>query len=160
MSVTTCARPDCRQMDGTRHSDPGAGNDALRRTATRDWRHLAKNAHPNFAQPGARWLGATQSASGRAAESGIFPHQIGANFNRTAARALSMVRKTFARIAGKSGASESCSRPRKLSGLTAVARAVGKRSRAQQLSTLQCIKPKLSSFCSRWLRRRSSSLAR
>ena len=155
MSVTTCARPDCRQMDGTRHSDPGAGNDALRRAAARDRRDFAKNAHTDFAQSRARRPHSAQSASGRAAESRIFPHQIGANFNRTAARALSMVRKTFARIAGKSGASESCSRPRKLSGLTAVARAVGKRSRAQQLSTLQCIKPKLSSFCSRWLRHRS-----
>jgi len=77
MPVTTCAGPDCRQMDCARYSDPGAGHDALCRTATRDRRNFAKNAHTNFAQPGARRPRATQSASSRAAESGVLADEIG-----------------------------------------------------------------------------------
>ena len=77
MPVTTCAGPDCRQMDRARYSDPGARNDALCRTATRDRRNFAKNAHADFAQPRARRPRATQSASSRAAESGILSDEIG-----------------------------------------------------------------------------------
>ena len=113
MSVTPCARADCGQMDGTRHSDPGARNDALCRAATRDRRHLAKNADANFAQPRARWPGATQSASGRPAESRIFSHKAGANLDRAATRSLPMVGKTFGRAAGKSCPGESCRRGRR-----------------------------------------------
>ena len=64
-------------MDGARYSDPGARNDALCRTATRDWRDFAKDAHADFAQPRARRPRATQSASSRAAKSGILTDEVG-----------------------------------------------------------------------------------
>src|SRR5215469_513158 len=71
MPVTPSARPDCRQMDCARYSNPGARHDALCPAATRDRGDFAKDAHPDFAKPRARRPRPTQSASCRAAESGI-----------------------------------------------------------------------------------------
>src|SRR5437667_272614 len=107
-------------MDGTRYSDFGARNDALRGAAARHRRDFAEDAHADFAQSRARRSRATQSASDRAAQSGIFSHEIGTNLNRATARTLPLVGKTFGRVAGQSRTGEDCSRghrPRLTDGL-------------------------------------------
>src|SRR5207248_10026641 len=91
MPITTCARPDCRQMDCARYSDPGAGHDALCRAATRDRRDFAKDAHTDFAQPRARRPRATQSPSSGAAESRILTDELGSDGDCAVQRALTLV---------------------------------------------------------------------
>ena|SRR6266404_969670 len=90
-------------MDCARYSDTGARNDALCRTATRNRRDFAKDAHADFAQPRARRPRATQSAPSHPAESGILTDEIGPDVDRAAACALSMVGEAFGGTPGKSG---------------------------------------------------------
>src|SRR6266542_6432771 len=97
-------------MDGAYHPGAGSRHQTLRRATARDRRHFAKNAYPNLAQPRARRPGTTQSASGRAAQSGILAHKAGTDLDRAAARAVSMVGKTFGRTSGKSRAGEGANR--------------------------------------------------
>ena len=99
-------------MDRPHHPDSRARDDAVRRATARDRRHFAKNAYPNLAHPRARRPGATQSASGRAAESGILAYKAGADLDRAAARALPVVGKTFGRTSGKSRPGKGANRSR------------------------------------------------
>src|SRR6266404_2695798 len=99
-------------MDCPHHPDSRARDDAVRRATARDRRHFAKNAYPNLAHPRARRPGATQSASGRAAESGILAYKAGADLDRAAARALPVVGKTLGRTSGKSRPGKGANRSR------------------------------------------------
>src|SRR6266487_1756769 len=99
-------------MDRPHHPNSRARDDALRRATARDRRHFAKNAYPNLAQPRARRPGPTQSASDRAAQSGILAYKAGADLDRAAARALSVVGKTFGRTSGKSHPGKGANRSR------------------------------------------------
>ena len=134
-------------MDRPHHPDSRARDDAVRRATARDRRHFAKNAYPNLAHPRARRPGATQSASGRAAESGILAYKAGADLDRAAARALSVVGKTFGRTSGKSrpgkGANRSDRRPRLIE-ISSTSR--GQRHPATTIVDLTCIKRKSLSF--------------
>ena len=137
-------------MDRPHHPDSRARDDAVRRATARDRRHFAKNAYPNLAHPRAGRPGATQSASGRAAESGILAYKAGADLDRAAARALPVVGKTFGRTSGKSrpgkGANRSSDcRPR----LIEISRSTGRGQRqpAPTIVDLTCIKRKSLSFC-------------
>src|SRR6266571_9413392 len=99
-------------MDSAYHPGAGSRHQTLRRATARDRRHFAKNAYPNLAQPRARRPGPTQSASDRAAQSGILAYKAGADLDRAAARALSVVGETFGRTSGKSHPGKGANRSR------------------------------------------------
>src|SRR5207302_3393564 len=69
MSVPPRPRSHRRQMDCDCNPAALEKNDALRRAAPRDRRHLAKDVDSNAAQSGTRRLGGAQSLSGCAATS-------------------------------------------------------------------------------------------
>src|SRR5436309_15189937 len=94
-------------MDRADHSGAGSRHQTLCRASARDRWHFAKDVDPNAAQPRTRWSGTTQSASGRAAKSGILSHKVGTNRDRAATRALSLVGEAFGGTPSKSRASES-----------------------------------------------------
>ena len=140
MPVTTCARPDCRQMDGARYSDPRQRNDALCRTATRDWWNFAENAHPNVAQPRARRLGATRRVSRRAAEGRILDYKIGPHLDRAITGPLPLVGKASGRASGESRAGKGARREYRSGCLTLVVVARNHSSNRLKCQAIQ-IKP-------------------
>src|SRR6266404_550508 len=103
MSVPTRARSDCGQVDRAHYSNSGSGHHALRRAPARDRRHFPKNVDANAAQSGARRSRAAHGPSGRSAKSGIRAHEIGSDIDRTTARSLPLVGKTFSRAASEPG---------------------------------------------------------
>src|SRR4029450_3709199 len=88
-------------MDCARHSNSCRRHDALRRASARDRWDFSENAHPDPAQPRARWAGATHSASGRTAEGRIFAYEAGTHFDRAVTGTLSLVRKTSRGASGE-----------------------------------------------------------
>src|SRR6266513_3332916 len=81
-------------MDCAYHPDSCRRHNALRRPSARDRWDFSENAHPDSAQPRARRLGATHSASGCATESRIFAYEAGTHVDRAAPGTLSLVGKT------------------------------------------------------------------